>query len=154
MTQTKIEVARRLYPEALDYVVAFGPDGIDATRAALAPLVHPDLETVTAPGQVPLSGADTDDPSRPVVYGLDGLENGFRDWLSAWESWLVTATDLIDVDGDRVLVLLDVQARSKTHGVEMPIDAASLVTIRDGRLARMELFFEQDEARRAAGLVE
>lgn len=35
----------------------------------------------------------------------------------------------------------------------MPIDAASLVTLRDERLARMELFFDHDEAPRAAGLL-
>ncbi len=78
----------------------------------------------------------------------------FRDWLSAWESWVVTATDFIDVNENRVLVLLDVRARSKTHHVEMPIEGANLLTLRDGRLARLELFFDRAQALEAAGLRE
>jgi hypothetical protein len=116
--------------------------------------VHPDLETVTVPGQVPLSGAGANDPSRPIFHGVDGFVASFRDWLSAWESWVVTATDFIDVDESRVLVMLDVRARSRTHQVEMPIEGANLLTLRDGRLARLELFFERAQALEAAGLRE
>ena len=91
---------------------------------------------------------------RPVVYGVDGFVSGMGDWLSAWETWVVTATDFIDVDENRVLVSLDIRARSKTHQVEMPVEGASLLTLRGGRLARMELFFGRDEALEAAGLSE
>jgi hypothetical protein len=63
-------------------------------------------------------------------------------------------TDFVDVDEDRVLVLLDVRARSKTHQAEMPIAAANLLALRDGKVARMELFFERAQAREAAGLTE
>ena len=39
---------------------------------------------------------------------------------------MATPTDFIDVDENRVLVMLDVRARSKTHQVEMPIEGANL----------------------------
>src|SRR5512133_1184275 len=112
-----------------------------------------DFETVTVPGQVPLPGVSAD-PSRPIVYGLDGFVNAFRDWLSAWDTWVVTAPDFIDVDENRVLALFDVRARSKTHQVEMPIEGATLTTVTDGRIARLELFFDREQALEAAGLSE
>jgi len=60
----------------------------------------------------------------------------------------------VDVDEERVLVLMEVRARSKTHRVEMPVEGANLLTIRDGKLARLEMFLDQNEAREAAGLSE
>jgi hypothetical protein len=154
MSQENIEAARRLYPGTVDVVATLAdPGGWEATRRMLEPLVHPDFETLPIPGQL-LSGATAGDPSRPIFYGLDGFVSAFRDWLSAWESWVVTAADFIDVDENRVLVLLDVRARSKTHQVEMPIEAANLLTLRDGRLARLELFFDRAQALEAAGLRE
>jgi hypothetical protein len=131
MSQENVKIVRRFYPGSVDMVSSFGdPEGFEATRAALEPLVHPDFETVTVPGQIPL------------------------DWLSAWESWVVTPTEFVDVDENRVLVLIEVRARSKTHQVEMPIEGANLLTLRDGKLARLELFFERALALEAARLSE
>jgi hypothetical protein len=152
MSEENVEVARRLYPGEVDVVAVLADR--NALDTALGPLVQPDFETVTVPGQVPVSGADAQDASRPVVHGLDGFVSGFGDWLSAWETWVVTPTDFIDVDENRVLVILDVRARSKTHQVEMPVEGANLLTIEDGRLARIELFFDRGQALEAAGLSE
>jgi hypothetical protein len=116
--------------------------------------VHSDFETVAVPGAIPLSDPAAEDPTQPTFSGMDGFRGAFLDWLSAWESWVVTATNFIDVDENRVLVLLDVRARSKTHQVEMPIEGANLLTLRDGKLARIELFFKRAQAREAAGLRE
>jgi hypothetical protein len=152
MSQENVELARRLFPGEVDVVAVLADrKALDAT---LGPLVQPDFETVTVPGQVPVSGADAQDASRPMVHGLDGFVSGFGDWLSAWETWVVTPTDFIDVDENRVLVMLDIRARSKTHQVEMPVEGANLLTINDGRIARIELFFERGEALEAAGLRE
>jgi hypothetical protein len=73
---------------------------------------------------------------------------------SAWDTWVVTAPDFIDVDQNRVLAVFDVRARSKTHQVEMPIEGASLITVIEGRVARLELFFDRERALEAAGLSE
>jgi hypothetical protein len=152
MAEENVEVVRRLYPEGLDLVAALADrENFDAT---LAPLVEPDFEIVTVPGQVPLSGVGAEDSSRPTFYDVDGFARSFGEWLTAWESWVITGTDLIDVDESRVLVLLDIRARSKTHQVEMPVEGANLLTLREGRLARVELFFDRSQALEAAGLRE
>ena len=92
-------------------------------------------------------------PPDPIVFSIRGNQ-AWREWLSAWESWLITPTEFEAVDEERVLVLMEVRARSKTHRVEMPLKGANLLTIRDGRLARLEMFLDQNEALEAAGLSE
>ena len=152
MSHENIEVVRRLYPGTFDLVATLAdPTGFEALRVMFEPLAHPDFETVSVPGQIPLSGASAEDLSQPSFHGVDGFVSAFRDWLSAWESWVVTATAFIDVDENRVLAMLDVLARSKTHQVEMPIEGANLVTLRDGKIARLELFFDRAQAREVAG---
>src|SRR5512133_504187 len=153
MSEENVEVVRRLFPGRVDFVQALDPDGFETTRAAMEPLGQPEFEGVTVPGQVPVPGAGGD-PSRPIAYGLDGFARAFRDWLSAWDTWVVTAPDFIDVNENRVLALFDVRARSKTHQVEMPIEGATLITVTKSRVTRLELVFDREQALKAAGLSE
>lgn len=76
----------------------------------------------------------------------------WRDYLSAWNSWVVAPTDFVDVDDEWVLVLQNFKGRSKTHGVEVEQNGGNLLTMRDGKLARLELFFHREDALEAAGL--
>ncbi len=152
MSRENVELARRLYFGEVD-LVAVLPDR-ESLDANLGPFVEPNFEIVTVPGQVPVSGAGTKGASPPVAYGLDGFVSAFGDWLTAWETWVMSPTDFIDVDENRVLVMLDIRARSKTHQVEMPVDGANLLTLRDGKVARVELYFDRSQALEAAGLRE
>jgi hypothetical protein len=157
MSQENVEIVRRFYPGTVELVATVAdPEGFEATRAAWEPFVHHDFETVTSPRTVPLATADGEIPqgSRPTFRGLDGFATGFRDWLSAWESWVVTPTEFIDVDEDRVLVLIAIRGRSKTHHVEMPIEAANLWILRNRKVVRLELFLDQEDGLEAAGLSE
>jgi hypothetical protein len=158
MSEENVEVARRLYPGPIDVAATLADrEALATVRAAFEPLVHPDFETVIDPGyQMMLGDPGMDAPlgSPSISYGIDGFVSIFREWLSAWETWVVTPTDFIDVDENRVLVMLDIRARSKTHQVEMPVEAANLLTIKDGRGARIEFFFERGQALEAAGLRE
>ena len=157
MSQQNVEIVRRFYPGSVDMVATIAdPETFEAVRVAWEPLVHRDFETVVA-GEVLLAGSAEipGGSSRPVTHGWDGFASAFRDWLSAWESWVITTpTDFIDVDENRVLALFEVRARSKTHQVEMPIEVANLWTLRDRKVARLELFLDQEEALEAAGLEE
>jgi ketosteroid isomerase-like protein len=155
MSEENVELARRLFPGTVDMVSAFtDPEARQATRDFLEPHVRSDFEMVAVPGQIPVAGPASENPAQPTYRGIDGFLGAWGDWLSAWETWVLTPTDFIDLDEDRVLVFSDLRARSKTHEVEFPIEAATLLTVRDGKLARMELFFDRAEALEAAGLSE
>jgi hypothetical protein len=151
MSQENLEVARAIYPGEIDLVVAFDrPELIDPIR----PLVHPDFEGAFEARSVPmgLAGMGSGAEPQPTARGFDALLASWRDWLSAWETWVITPTEFVEVDDQRVLVLMRVRARSKTHQVEMPLEGANLLSIRDGKLARLEMFLDESEALKAAGL--
>jgi hypothetical protein len=159
MSEENMEIARRLYPDQpIDLVSVFSDSALlGVMRSQVEPLVHPDVESVGDSSQVGMAWESREAggkgrPSRPIAVGIEGFLTVWRDWLTAWESWVVKPAEFIDVDEDRVLVLLDVQGRSKTHQVDIPLPSANLLTLREGRVARLELFTTQAEAREAAGL--
>jgi hypothetical protein len=149
MSEENVEVARRLYTDQpFDLVTVFSdPALLDAVRSQVEPVVHADFETVFDPHPTPVG--DLGD-----VRGVDGFITAWAGFLSAWDSWVVKPEEFIDVDEHRVLVLLDVQARSKTHKVDIPVPSANLLTLREGKIARVELFTTKGAALEAAGLSE
>jgi hypothetical protein len=157
MSEENVEIVRRFLLPGIDMVALFGnPELLAATREGLEPFVEPEFETVGDPNAIPM-GPNTGvegGPRNLFAKGVDGFLNFWRDWLSAWESWNLGPPEFIDVDENRVLVSYEVRARSKTDQVEVTIEAANLMTLRNGKLTRLELFFNREKALEAAGLSE
>jgi SnoaL-like domain len=157
VSQQNVEIARQIFPGGIDMVALVNSaDLLAATRAGIEPLVEPDFEIVGDPNAIPMgpiSGVDHG-PRGLIAKGIDGFLDFWREWISAWESWELGHHEFIDVDENRVLVSHQVHARSKTDGVEVTIEAANLMTLRDGKLARMQLFFNRENAFEAAGLTQ
>ena len=153
MSQENVELAKRLYPGVVDIVPILAEPA--AWIALAEPLVHPRFETVGQGLAMSSGGLEAAQESiRRSVYGIQGFIDVWRDFLGAWDSWVITPAQVLDVDDERVLVLLDIRARSKTHGVEIPIAAANLLTFQEEKLTRLELFNTQSEAFEATGLSE
>ena len=153
MSQENLEVAKALYPGPLDLTAIFAtPEALDVARNQFEPLVHPDFVTIHDPRAAGLGMSGPEGPG--VSTGIEGFIALWSDYLSAWDSWVVTPTDFIDVGDERVLVLQSFKGRSKTHGIELELDGGNVVTLRDGKLARLELFFHRADALEAAGLRE
>ena len=87
-----------------------------------------------------------------ATAGVEGFIALWRDYLSAWDSWVVTPVDFVDVDGERVLALLDYAGRSRRDGVDVELAGANLLTVKDGKVTRLELFFRRQDALAAAEL--
>ena len=68
----------------------------------------PEIEWVSADGPAP--GTRT---------GLDGMAEGWRDWLSAWGEFRLEVNEYRDLDEERVLVLIEASGRGKTSGLEL-----------------------------------
>lgn len=81
---------------------------------------------------------------------------GFRQWVQdiddQFESWELRVHEWKTVDAERVLGLGEIHARGRGSGVELDQVIAWLFSIREGKLYRYEVFYDQDEGRRAAGL--
>jgi len=153
MSDENLKTAKALFAAPIDLAAVFAmPETLDAARAHFEPLFHADFETVHDPRAVEMRiGGSTDEG---VAEGIDGFLALWRDYLSAWDSWIVTPVGFVDADDQRVLVLLTYEGRSKTHGAEMALDGGNVLTLRDGKVARVELFFNRLDALEAAGLSE
>ena len=103
-------------------------------------LIAPDFEL-----QSPLA------ESKGPYVGPGGVRAWVADLNDAYGSFRFELQELDEGPPGRVLALgrIEVEGRGPAAGLEQP--AAWLIDVRDGRLARMELFSDQDAARAAAG---
>ena len=104
---------------------------------------HPEIEYVS------------DDPLLPLGHttGVAGMANIWRNWLRAWKDFHAEADEYHEVDGERVLVLLRYSGRGNPGGLEvMPMEAASLFHIRDGKVMRLVLYLDRERALADVGL--
>ena len=72
----------------------------------------------------------------------------------AYQSWAERGVEgLVEVmHTDQVLVLATLSVRGRDSGAEFTIPVGHLLTIRDGKVIRFEVFPERDDAIAAAGL--
>jgi ketosteroid isomerase-like protein len=106
--------------------------------------IHPDVELHT-----PLSS------TQGTPYR--GHE-GFRQWIvdidEQFEVWELHATEWIALEDERLLALGEIHARGRGSGLELDQELAWLFSLRDEKLIRYEVFYDQDEGKRVAGLVD
>jgi ketosteroid isomerase-like protein len=107
--------------------------------AAATSMMHPDVEYIPVAGQAP-------------IRGLKQL----REWMepSAWDRQVIEPLD-ITVAGNKVLLHTRTSARGAGSGIEMEVEAWSVMTVDDDLLlTRIETFrpHEEELARSIAGL--
>jgi ketosteroid isomerase-like protein len=83
--------------------------------------------------------------------GYDGVRRFWTQFLSAWDEYGVRVEELIDA-GDQVVAVMRLSGR--TNELEVDEARSSLVTLRDGRIVRIQPFASKDAALEAAGLEE
>jgi ketosteroid isomerase-like protein len=132
MSRQNVELVRRGY----QLLAERGGVGIFALELA-APDVEIDFSTVY--------------PDGPVIRGAEEFAR-FSDSAPWGRSLAFDPEEFIDVDRERVLVLVRVRATGQASGVPVENRSAHLFTVRDGKIARVQIYADQDEAREAVGL--
>jgi ketosteroid isomerase-like protein len=138
VSQQNVELVRRLYAElagegsAQDFERRF-------TDEALGAFLDPRIEWIP-PTHSPLA-VDS-------YRGFDGVRRYWGEFLSAWDEYRVEPLDFYEA-GDQVAVVVHIVGR--THGLEVDETRSSLLTIRDGRVVRVQGFADPDGAGQAAG---
>jgi ketosteroid isomerase-like protein len=95
----------------------------------------------------------------PAVFDspevLRGFEE-FRRWLeeigTPWAGAQWVSTEVVAIDVDRVLNRAEWGGEGVASGIQIESSITAIFTVRDGRISRVEYFFDHDEALRAAGL--
>jgi ketosteroid isomerase-like protein len=79
---------------------------------------------------------------------------GLASYLDALGDLRVEAERIIDLGGDRVLVLSRQTARGKTSGLPFEHEFGDLFTLSDGKVLRYESYWDRSDALKAVGLSE
>jgi ketosteroid isomerase-like protein len=138
VSQENVELVRRLYAElasegsAQEFEQRMSDD-------ALGRFLDPEIEWVA--GAESVLAADS-------YRGFDGVRRFWSEFVSAWERYRVE-TLRVDDAGDQVAVVVHIVGR--THELEVDETRSSLLTVREGRVVRVESFPGPDGARQAAG---
>jgi ketosteroid isomerase-like protein len=90
-------------------------------------------------------------PEQQLYEGAEGAEQFLREWVAAWEDWRLELEALHDA-GDRVVTIVRQHGRSRTTGMLVDMHFAQVWSLRDGAMARMEMYADTEEALRAVGL--
>ncbi|MDQ3554694.1 MAG: nuclear transport factor 2 family protein [Chloroflexota bacterium] len=92
-------------------------------------------------------------PSPTVAEGRDAAVRTFRQFDEAWEEHRSEPEDIRTIDDERVLVLSIEHFRGR-DGIEISQPCGSIFTLRDGKIVRLQSFWERDNALKAAALQE
>lgn len=138
MSSENVELVRRAYAAAVE---AYKTGDLAPVFAEFA---DPDIvfsnETVT-------SGY----PERGEWRGRDGLLQFASGQVEAFKEMWMRPDEFIDA-GDRVVVPLRLGGRGRHTDIEIELSVIHVVTVRNGRAARIDVFDRMDRAFEAAGL--
>jgi len=107
--------------------------------AAVLEFLHPEVELRTV--RAVLEGS--------VYRGHDGFKQFLRDMEEDWREFSLELDDLSDVGGGRVLVLGRLRALGRASGVELDAPAAWVCSLRDGKVAGVDFYADEQAAREA-----
>ena len=143
MSQENVAIWRANLEALLAQLAAgFTPEG---TISTLAEIWDPRVE-------LDATDANALDLNR-VYRGPDEVRRFWQEWFSAWET-LSFDYELLDA-GERVVMLVDMQMRGRSTGIEVPFGKFAWVsTFRDGLVVHTKLYMSQSQALEASGLPE
>jgi ketosteroid isomerase-like protein len=130
------------------------PTNVDIVRSIYAEWERGDFSSAGwAHPEIEFTLADGPDPGSSM--GMAGMVEYSRTFLSAWEDVRAEIEEYREVDDERVLVLVQANARGKTSRLEvgqMRTTHATLFHIHNGLVTRLVLYWERDRALADLGL--
>jgi ketosteroid isomerase-like protein len=148
MSEANVEIVKRAQPSGVDMVQLFrgssAPDPADTGIDATAFENDFEVEFISSEAQASI---------RPAARGAQGLAEGWRDWLEAWESYYIETEEFIDA-GDEVVCLVRVHGQTARDGVSVEHRPAAVWSVRDDKIVRVRFYLERNAAFEAAGLPE
>jgi ketosteroid isomerase-like protein len=144
MSQANVELVLGLQPDpSVDLVELFCNDDRWASFIeTAAPFYQSEFETATTLVGIDRSGT-----------GMQGFRAFWLDWLAPWATYRTEPEKGIDL-GERVLVLSHSFGRLDGSPQEVKEAPSAIWTVRDGKIAGVDLYLDRAEALKAVGLEE
>jgi ketosteroid isomerase-like protein len=144
VSEKDVELIRMLQAPPDTDIVAMFTD--DETWSQFVKLFEDHFEADFQAAGIGAPGGDLE------ARGLAGLREVFVEWLAPWRSYRSMTEDVIEVGGAVVAKVLD-RGVPRAGDAEVELRAASVWTLRDGRVHRVEFHVDRDSAMRAASRV-
>jgi ketosteroid isomerase-like protein len=125
MSGEDLELVRSAYE-------AFARADTDALRNRF---LAPDVEWHTPP-EIPFEG-----PHR----GVDDVCGLIEEWIAPFDRFTTVLEEVIDA-GNRVIVRHRMCGKGRESGVDVDMTVSQVVTVRDGKVIRMDDFWTREEA--------
>jgi uncharacterized protein len=91
-------------------------------------------------------------PEAGVYRGIEAVDRYFAQFTESFDEFTFEAEDFIDLGEGRVLWLFRLRTRGKGSGATAEATPGWIYTFRDGKVVRIEAYFDRGEALTAAGL--
>jgi uncharacterized protein len=131
MSQENVEAVRRQQ------------EHFNQSGEVLPEIYHSDAEWIAA----------REDPDAATHRGLEAIRGYFAQWAGMFDGIDFRAEELIDA-GDKVFAWIRFSGKGVTSGAPVEMEQAQVWTFRDGKVVRVEEYFDRAEALEAAGLSE
>jgi ketosteroid isomerase-like protein len=144
MSQQTVELVRVAFAEIarLMRLSTEDPDRpLGDHYARIGRLLDPLFELVPAASAV----------ERRTLRGLDGFVTFLEGGRDTWRDVSLEAEEFVDL-GDRVLVTATFRANGRASGAKIEQPNATVWSLKDGRVASVQVFFDRRAALAAAGL--
>ena len=84
--------------------------------------------------------------------GIDGVRHFLTEWLSLWTDSEAGVDQILAAPDDRVVVLTRQRGKGRESGLPMSMEWAQLISVRNGKITRVDAYDDRQEALEAAGL--
>jgi ketosteroid isomerase-like protein len=139
----------RMPQENVDFVKTMLAAGSDMDKQALLAALPGFIEQTCDPEIEWI-----EDPQRAdgrVYRGHEGVRESWEQWLDQWEEWGFEIERIIDCGGS-VLVTAREHGRGAASGAGVSARNFMVFTFRDGKILRYQEFYDEADARAAAGV--
>lgn len=148
-TVSKLAISARLYAAA-SYGARVSRENVEIVRASMLAAERGDLDAALAFAAPDLVSRRVD-PDGAVFHGPDGLRRMFNEWGEGFEEWSFRSGDFLDA-GDRVVASMRQWARGAASGAPVEAEFWMVYAVRDGKIARFDIYPDRGRALAAAGL--
>ena len=93
-------------------------------------------------------------PDAKTYEGWNAIAESLEDWPKQWEDFRMDLIEIIDAGDEVAVSVTRHRGRGRESGIEMDFEVFYVQRGRDGKLARLEMFFSREQALEAAGLRE
>jgi len=127
-------------------------ENVDLIRAGFELALRADFETLEefmAPDVVMVQPPEV--PDSKSYVGPTAIRDAMADWPTQWEDFRMDLLEVIDAGGDVYVSATRHRGHGRESGIEMDFQVFYVHRLRDGKLARIDMFFSREQALESAG---